>query len=356
MIAENLRFWFVDMHVDALRLDAVHALVDSSPVHLLEELGLVASDLSTHLRRPLTLIAESDQNDPRLVRPREAGGLGVDAQWSDDFHHALHVALTGETDGYYADFAPLSALAKVCERGFFHDGTWSSFRERDHGATLDRETTPGWRLVVCSSNHDQVGNRARGDRPAEQLDDDQLACAALVTLTAPFTPMLFMGEEWAASTPFPFFSGHPEEDLARSVTQGRLAEFSRMAWDEGVVPDPQDPKTFASAKLDWAERETGRHQVVLDAYRSLIALRRQYTELSNPVMTRTVCEVDEESRWFLMRRGGLAVAVNFGDAEARVELGGRHQLRWATPSGATLAGSSVVLPPHAGALLLPLEP
>lgn len=356
LIAENLRFWFVDMHVDALRLDAVHALVDTSEVHLLEELALVASDLSTHLRRPLTLIAESDQNDPRIVSPREAGGYGVDAQWSDDFHHALHVALTGETDGYYADFAPLSALAKVCESGFFHDGTWSSFRGREHGAPLDRATTPGWRLVVSSSNHDQVGNRARGDRPCAQLDDDQVACAALVMLTAPFTPMVFMGEEWAASTPFPFFSGHPEADLARSVTQGRLAEFSRMGWDEGVVPDPQDPQTFLMAKLDWSEVGTGRHQVVLDAYRTLVALRRQYAELSNPVLTRTTCEVDEDARWFLMRRAGLAVAVNFGEQEATVELGGRHQLRWATPSGARLVGSSVVLPAHAGALLVPLEP
>jgi malto-oligosyltrehalose synthase/malto-oligosyltrehalose trehalohydrolase len=355
MIAENLRHWFVDLHVDGLRLDAVHALVDESPVHLLEELGLVASDLSAHLRRPLTLIAESDQNDPRLVSPREAGGYGVDAQWSDDFHHALHVALTGELDGYYADFAPLAALAKVCEHGFFHDGTFSSFRGRDHGARLP-DATPGWRLVVCATDHDQVGNRARGDRPAQTLDDDQLACAALVTFTAPFTPMLLMGEEWAASTPFPFFSGHPEADLGASVTEGRLAEFARMGWDAETVPDPQDPATFASARLDWAELERGRHAVVLRSYRELIALRRQYAELSNPVLSRTRCVVDEESRWFLMRRGGLAVVVNFGDGEATVDLGGRHQLRWATPSGARLLGSSVVLPPHAGALLLPLEP
>ena len=355
LIGENLRHWFVDMHVDALRLDAVHALVDESPVHILEELGLIASDLSAHLRRPLTLIAESDQNDPRLVSPREAGGYGVDAQWSDDFHHALHVALTGETEGYYADFAPLSALAKVCERGFFHDGTHSSFRGRDHGAPLP-ETTPGWRLLVCASNHDQVGNRARGDRPAEKLDDDQLTCAALLTLTSPFTPMLFMGEEWAASTPFPFFSGHPEPDLGTAVTQGRLEEFSRMGWDPETVPDPLDVATFTSARLDWSELDEGRHKVVLDAYRELISLRRTYAELTNPVLTRTSCQVDEEARWFLMRRAGLAVAVNFGEEDALVELGGRHQLRWASPSGARLVGSSVVLPPHAGALLLPLEP
>ena len=193
-----------------------------------------------------------DQNDPVLVAPREAGGFGIDAQWSDDFHHALHVALTGETDGYYADFAPLGALAKVCERGFFHDGTWSSFRGRDHGRRLDRELFGGWRLVVCSANHDQVGNRARGDRLAERLDADQLACAALVTLTTPFTPMVFQGEEWGTLTPFPFFASHPEADLAESVSAGRLAEFARMAWDTDVVPDPQDPATFASAKLRWA--------------------------------------------------------------------------------------------------------
>lgn len=355
-LCDNVRHWFVDMHVDALRLDAVHAIVDRSPTHILEELALVASDLSAHLRRPLTLIAESDENDPLLTRPREAGGRGIDAQWSDDFHHALHVALTGETEGYYADFAPLAALAKVCESGFFHDGSWSSFRGREHGGALDRATVPGWRLVVCASNHDQVGNRAAGDRPAAHLDDDQLACAALVTLTAPFTPMLFMGEEWAAGTPFPFFSGHPEPDLAASITRGRLAEFARMNWDPTTVPDPMDPATFVSARLDWGERDRGRHRVVLQAYRELIALRRQYAELSNPSLATTSCRVDEDARWFLMRRGGPAVVVNFGDAEATVDLGGRHQLRWATPSGARLLGTSVVLPPHAGALLLPLEP
>jgi malto-oligosyltrehalose trehalohydrolase len=356
LICENLRHWFVDLHVDALRLDAVHALVDSSRPHLLADLAQVAADLSAHLRRPLTLIAESDLNDPRLIAPTEADGYGIDAQWSDDFHHALHVALTGETQGYYADFAPLSALAKVCEGGFFHDGTYSSFRERPHGRPLDTDKVPGWRLVVYSSDHDQVGNRARGDRPAEVLDVDQLACAALVVLTTPFTPMLFQGEEWAGSTPFPFFASHPEPDLGAAVTDGRLAEFARLDWDTDEVPDPQDPETFASAKLNWAELGDGRHQVLLDTYRQLITLRRQYAELTNPVLARTTCEVDEEARWFLMRRGGLAVVVNFGEREAIVELGGRHQLRWATPSGAQVTGTTVVLPPHAGALLLPLKP
>ncbi len=355
LIFENLRHWFVDMHVDALRLDAVHALVDRSRPHLLAELAQVTADLSAHLHRPLNLIAESDQNDPLLVTPAEAGGYGIDAQWNDDFHHALHVALTGETGGYYADFAPLAALAKVCERGFFHDGSYSSFRGRPHGSPLDVDKVPGWRLIAYGANHDQVGNRARGDRPAEQLDIDQLACAALVTFTAPFTPMVFQGEEWAATAPFPFFAAHPEPDLGAAVTAGRLDEFARMEWNHEEVPDPQDPATFASAKLDWSELEDGRHRVLLDAYTELIRLRRQYAELTNPVLARTTCVVDEVARTFLMRRGGLAVVVNFGEAEAVVELGGRHQLRWASPAGARIEGTSVVLPRHAGAFLLPLK-
>ncbi len=354
LILDNVRMWFEELHVDGLRLDAVHALQDSSDVHLLEEMAVLTARLSAHLRRPLTLIAESDLNDTHLVTPREAGGYGLDAQWSDDFHHAVHVALTGETEGYYADFEPLSALAKVCEKGFFHDGTWSSFREREHGKPVDTARMPGWRLVVCNQNHDQVGNRARGDRLAEQLDDDQLACAALLTLAGPFTPMLFQGEEWAATAPFAFFTSHPEEELGRAVTEGRTREFAQMGWDLGAVPDPQDPATFQRSKLDWSEAEEGRHAVLLDVYRGLARLRRELPELTDPSMTSTRCEVDEEARWFLMRRGNVAVVVNAGDVEASVDLGGPHAVRWATPSGATVSGSTVTLPPHAGALLLPL--
>lgn len=355
LISDNIRFWFVEAHVDALRLDAVHALVDDSPTHLLEELAMVTADLTAHLRRPLGLIAESDENDPRIITSRQAGGYGVDAVWSDSFHHALHVALTGETDGYYVDYVGLASLAKACERGFVHDGTWSSYRGRVHGSPLDTGRMPAWRLVVCSSNHDQVGNRARGDRPEEKLDDDQLACAALLTLTCGYTPMLFMGQEWAASTPFPFFSDHQDPELARSVTEGRLREFERLGWEPDHVPDPQQPATFESARLRWDERDGGRHQVLFEVYRHLIALRRQYSELTNPVMARTRCEFDDQAGWFLMRRGGLAIVVNFADRENRVELGGPHLLRWTGPSGAVAEGSVVVLPPHGGALLLPLE-
>ncbi|MBC2933062.1 malto-oligosyltrehalose trehalohydrolase [Nocardioides sp. zg-1228] len=349
-ILDNVRMWFEDYHVDALRLDAVHALSDTSEVHLLEEMAIETAAWSAHVRRPLTLIAESDLNDTLLVRPREAGGYGLDAQWSDDFHHAVHVALSGETTGYYADFAPLEALAKVCERGFFHDGTFSSFRERDHGAPVDTAHMPTWRLVVANQNHDQVGNRARGDRLAEHLDDDQLACAALLTLAGPFTPMLFMGEEWAASTPFAFFTSHPEPELGTATAEGRIAEFERMGWDRDEVLDPQDVATFHGSRLDWDERTEGRHAVLLDCYQRLGRLRRDLPQLTDPSFGSVSCMV--EGLVFTMARGDLLVVVNTGDEPARVEVGERDVL-FETPAGVDLGDGTLSVPGHAGALLGP---
>lgn len=350
-ILDNVRMWFEDFHVDALRLDAVHALQDTSQVHLLEEMAIETAALSAHLRRPLTLIAESDLNDTLLVRPREAGGYGLDAQWSDDFHHAVHVALSGETTGYYADFEPLEALAKVCEKGFFHDGTFSSFRERDHGAPVDTEHMPTWRLVVANQNHDQVGNRARGDRLTEHLDGDQLACAALLTLAGPFTPMLFMGEEWAASTPFAFFTSHPEPELGKATADGRIDEFERMGWDPDEVLDPQDPETFRRSRLDWDELAEGRHAVVLACYRQLGRLRRELPQLTDPAFGSVSCSV--EGRVFTMRRGDLLVVVNAGDEAATTEVGQREVL-FETPAGVVVRDGVLSVPAHAGTLLGPV--
>ncbi|HEX4472230.1 MAG TPA: malto-oligosyltrehalose trehalohydrolase [Nocardioides sp.] len=348
-ILDNLRMWFADYHVDALRLDAVHALSDASPVHIQEEMASETAALSAHLGRPLTLIAESDLNDTKLVTPREAGGFGLDAQWSDDFHHALHVALTGETSGYYADFAPLSALAKVCERGFFHDGTWSSFRGRDHGVPVDTARMPTWRLVVCSQNHDQIGNRARGDRLTEHLDDDQLACAALLTLCGQYSPMLFMGEEWAASTPFQFFTSHPEPDLGRITAEGRIQEFERMGWDPAEVPDPQDPATFERSKLDWSELSRGRHAVLLDVYRRLATLRRTVPALTDPSFVGLVATADEDTRLFRLRRADLLLAINFGTEP--VSLPETGEVLFTTPTPATAESDGLHLPAHTGVLL-----
>lgn len=336
-ILDNALMWLRDYHVDGLRLDAVHALVDERATHLLEELAAEVDVLSAAVGRPLTLIAESDLNNPRLITERAANGYGLTAQWSDDFHHAVHVALTGETTGYYADFDSLGALAKVLPRGFFHDGTFSSFRGRTHGRKLDLERMPASRLVTFAQDHDQIGNRAIGDRLSATLDEGQLAIAAVLTLTSPFTPMLFMGEEWGASTPWQFFTSHPEPELGKATAEGRIAEFERMGWDPAVVPDPQNPATFANSKLQWGELDEAAHARLLEVYRQLIELRRTQPALTDPRFDQVSAEFDDDARWLLYRRGPLTVAVNFGEAEVALPVTGTELFSTA-PAAATAAG------------------
>jgi maltooligosyltrehalose trehalohydrolase len=321
-IVDNAALWLGDYHVDGLRLDAVHALVDSRAEPILQELARHVSSLSATVGRPLILIAESDLNDPTLITSREAGGDGLDAQWSDDFHHALHVTLTGETTGYYQDFAGLTALAKTLTSGFFHNGTLSSFRGRHHGRPIDLITMPTSRLVVFNQDHDQIGNRAAGDRLASVLDDGQLAIAATLTLLGPYTPMLFMGEEWAASTPWQFFTSHPEADLGEATARGRIVEFERMGWDESAVPNPQDPQTFRRSILDWAELDNGRHARLLAFYRQLARLRRQRSDLTDPRFSTIHVELDDEAGWLALYRANTAVAVNFADTAQLLPISG----------------------------------
>ena len=348
-IIDNALMWLRDYHVDGLRLDAVDALVDSSPKHLLQQLAEETDALSAFLGRPLTLIAESDLNDPTLITPREAGGYGLHAQWSDDFHHAVQVALTGETTGYYADFEHLESLAKVATRGFYHDGTYSSFRGRNHGHPIDTEQMPTWRLVVANQNHDQIGNRAAGDRLTARLDYGQLAIAAVLTLASPFTPMLFMGEEWGASTPWQFFTAHPEPELGKVTAEGRIKEFERMGWDPSIVPDPQAPSTFANSKLDWAEPAVGEHARLLDLYRALIRLRHERSDLTDPRFARTTCEFDENAHWFALRRGSTTLVVNFAADEQTLPYAGSLLL---TTDDAVRTGSTgITLPGHSAAIL-----
>ncbi len=234
-ILENVAMWFTDFGVDALRLDAVHALRDTRATHLLEEMATTADGLASTLGRPCVLIAESDLNDPRLVTPREAGGLGLDAQWCDDIHHALHSTLTGETQGYYVDFGELETLARVLREAYVHAGTWSTFRGRSHGRPVDLARTPGHRFLAYLQDHDQVGNRAAGDRLSASLSPGLLACGAALVFCSPFTPMVFMGEEWGASTPWAFFVGFDDPGLAgggahrapRRVRRARLGRRRR---------------------------------------------------------------------------------------------------------------------------------
>jgi maltooligosyltrehalose trehalohydrolase len=331
-VLDNVRQWFRDFHVDALRLDAVHELHDDRAVHLLEEMSREVDELAVREGRRMWLIAESDRNDPRTVTPRgrgdAVGGLGIHAQWADDVHHALHVVLTGETQGYYADFADPGALAKVLRSPFFHDGTWSSFRRRRHGRPVDAASVPGWRFVASLQTHDQVGNRATGDRISASLSPGLLACGAALLLTSPWTPMLFMGEEWGARTPWQYFTDHTDPDLGDAVRQGRRAEFAEHGWDRDDVPDPQDPATFERSKLDWSELSREDHARLFRWYRDLIRLRRERRDLSDPHLDQVRVEHDPERGLLGIQRGQHQVLVNLSGKPAAAEAYGKVVLSW----------------------------
>jgi maltooligosyltrehalose trehalohydrolase len=329
-IVDNAMSWLRDFHVDGLRLDAVHALVDTRATHVLEELALEVEVLAAHVGRPLFLVAESDLNDPRLVRPREAGGYGLDAQWADDVHHALHALLTGERQGYYCDFGSLETLGEALQRVYVHAGTHSTFRGRHHGRPFDPSVTAGWRFVTYLQNHDQVGNRATGDRATATLSPGLAKIGAALLLCSPYTPMLFMGEEWGASTPWMFFTSFPDAGLASAVREGRRAEFAEHGWSADDVPDPQDPVTFERSRLDWAELDKESHRDLLEWHRQLIRLRRSRTELTDGRLDRVSCHVDEEARALVLRRGSLAVACNLAPERRAVVLDG-------SPTGVLLA-------------------
>ncbi len=327
-VIDNALMWLRDFHVDGLRLDAVHALLDQRATHLLEELATEVDALAAHLRRPLSLIAESDLNDPKLVTPRAAGGYGLAAQWDDDIHHCLHAALTGERQGYYVDFGALPDLARTLRRVFFHDGRWSSFRGRTHGRPVDTTNLPAWKFLAYLQNHDQVGNRATGDRLSAKLSTGLLACGAALVLCSPYTPMIFMGEEWGAQTPWQFFSYVPDAQLREDIRRGRFAEFAQHGWDEhggevaAEVPDPNAEETFSRSRLDWGEPRTEPHASLLATYQALIALRRARPELSDPRLDALTVDVDEAERCVVLHRGGLRVVVNLAGSAVTVSLDG----------------------------------
>lgn len=339
--------WMRDFHADGLRLDAVHALVDTTAIHILEELSAETDALAAELGRPLSLIAESDMNDPRLITPRDQGGLGMTAQWDDDIHHAIHAAVSGETQGYYGDWGTVEALAQTLKGGYFHAGTYSSFRQRRHGRPLDTTTIPATRLLAYTLTHDQVGNRAVGDRPSQNLDTGQLAVKAALALGSPYTAMLFMGEEWGSSSPFQFFSSHPEPELARATAEGRKKEFADHGWDADEIPDPQDPQTFLRSKLNWDEVDEGDHGRLHQLYRDLIALRHDEPELADPWLDHLQVDYDEARRWIVLHRGSLSIACNLGTEAVTVPVTGDVVLAWGAPAaegdGTRLDGHSFAI-------------
>lgn len=321
-VLDSVRQWLLEVGVDGLRLDAVHELHDTSEQHLLAEMSDLVADLAAEAGRPLALIAESDRNDPRTVTPTAEGGLGMTMQWADDIHHAVHAWATGERQGYYGDFGDAAVVRKTLERVFLHDGTFSTFRDRVWGAPVDRSSKlyDGSSFVASLQNHDQVGNRAAGDRIQETVSPGQQAAAISLILLGAATPMLFQGEEWACSAPFAFFTDHNEE-LGPLVTAGRREEFAAMGWQEEAIPDPQAVSTFRGSILDWSEREQGPHARMLAWYRRLISLRRAEPDLHDGRLDRVHVEVLSEETVLLVR-GSIAVLAHRGagrvDAAAAV--------------------------------------
>ncbi|MGQ4536720.1 malto-oligosyltrehalose trehalohydrolase [Dermabacteraceae bacterium P13264] len=304
-IRDNARQWLETFRLDGLRLDAVHELRDDSQRHILCDLAADAAQVS----HPVTLFAESDQNQPITVTPLESGGMGMQAQWADDIHHALHVFFSGETSGYYADFAAAEALEKTLTRVFLHDGGFSSFRNQNWGAPVDPSSPyyDGHAFVASLQNHDQVGNRAAGDRIHHTISPLAQRAAAALYLLSPFTPMLFMGEEWACSSPFAFFTDH-DAQLGPLVSAGRREEFARMGWGD-EVPDPQSVQTALDSRLDWDELTAPKHADMFAWYRELISLRHRYGCFASGDLSQTSLQMLTE-RALVYRRGECTVVVN----------------------------------------------
>ncbi len=342
---DNARMWLRDYHIDGLRLDAVHAIIDNGARHFLEALHESICQLELEIGRHLVVTAESDLNDPRMVRPTELGGYGLNAQWSDDFHHALHVLLTGEQSGYYVDFVPWDDLERALTQVFVYNGRYSSLRGRRHGRPVGK--TPAYRFLGYIQNHDQVGNRAQGERIGQLVGPDLAKVAAALVLTAPFVPMLFMGEEWDASTPFQYFTDH-EKGLGKMVSEGRRNEFVGFGWKPEEVPDPQEYQTFMNSKLNWDERGFSPHAEVLDWYRRLIELRRCSPTLTDGRMEDVGVQFDRVAGWLVMNRGPFVIACNLAEREEEVPL--RHSTAakavLASRTGAQLTERGAQLPPQ----------
>ena len=329
-IVENALMWLADYHIDGLRLDAVHGIIDTSSVHLLAQLSAAVDDLSEGTGRQLQLIAESDRQDPQTVRPRAVGGLGLDAQWLDDLHHGLHVALTGESDGYYVDYQGLREVASVYARGMAYDGRWSTHRQRTVGQTVPPDVSSR-RFVTCIQNHDQVGNRAEGERLSTLVTPGRLRVGIALLCLSPTTPMLFMGDEFGATTPFLFFTDHSEPELDRAVREGRRSEFASFTAFGGHVPDPQDPATMDASCLDWSEADSDEGTARWRLWRDLLAMRRSEPALTSGDRSRThVQRVNEDS--LIVRRLGppdLLIVANLATDEVVTPTQIRS-LRWSS--------------------------
>ena len=349
---DNALMWLRDFHCDGLRFDAVHAFLDLSAVHFLEQISIEVERLSSTIGREFMLIAESDLNDPRVVRPREAGGYGMDAQWSDDFHHALFTVLhpPGEGDAsYYQDFGSIADLHKALKHSYVYDGQYSRHRKRRHGRPV--EGLSAHHFVHFDQNHDQVGNRGFGERIEHLIGFDAAKVSIGILLTAPYVPMLFMGEEWAASAPFLYFADHEDEDMRRSVAEGRKREFA-TAGSDADVPNPEDQQTFEKSKLCWQEQSTGKHADMLAWVKSLIRLRRRSVSFNDGDMHHLRVTTDDARRTLIMERDEARVLVNLGTAPCAFPLLEGETFEMSSRGNLAVEGDAVSLPPMTLAILM----
>ena len=344
----NALQWIDEFHIDALRVDAVHAIADQSAEPFLQDLTTAVRTRGKELGRRVYTIAESNLNDPRMITPGEQYGFGFDSQWSDDFHHSLHTILTGEQDGYYQGFGRVGDLAQVMTTGYLYTGQHSPYHGRKHGA--HPRTSDGRKFVVSAQNHDQVGNRMQGERLSTLVPWDQLKLIAAAVILSPFIPMLFMGEEYGEKAPFQYFTSHSDSELIEAVRRGRIEEFDDFAW-EGEPPDPHDEATFERSKLRWESLQREEHRMIRSLYRELLRIRRETPALRTLDLSRVETHVDESRRILLVRRDTVLLAFHFGEKAATVDIP-FAQAKWKAliDTGAKIEGSRITLPPSAFAL------
>ena len=353
---DNALMWMRDFHFDGLRLDAVHEFMDRSALHFMEQLSAEVDVESARLGRRLVLIAESDLNDPRIVTPREARGYGMDAQWSDDFHHALFTILHCDEGGkgYYDDFGSIDKLVKSLKDIFVYDGVYSKYRKRRHGRPV--VGLSAHHFIGFIQNHDQIGNRATGDRLEHIIGLDKAKVAAGIVLTSPFIPMIFQGEEFAASTPFQYFADHEDEEMAKLVSAGRKKEFAAFGWDAGAIPDPEAPETFTRSKLNWDEVHEGRHAEMLEWFTKLIHIRRASPSLNDGDTAHTEIHFEPDEKWLVMERGQVKVLTNLGSKDAQFDVASDYYLLAQSKNEIAVKDAKVTLPPNSLAILCSEQP
>jgi maltooligosyltrehalose trehalohydrolase len=342
----NALQWIDEFHIDGLRVDAVHAIVDHSAQPFLQDLTNAVRERGEKLGRPVYTIAESDLNDPRVITPSEHLGLGFDSQWNDDYHHSLHTLLTAERAGYYVGYGKASDLARVMKNGYLYTGQHSVYRGRRYGEKPS--TTDGSKFVVCAQNHDQVGNRMLGERLSAIVSSEKLRLAAAAIVLSPFVPMIFMGEEYGEKSPFQYFTSHSDKDLIDRVRNGRKEEFDDFGW-EGEPPDPHDEETFRRSKLNWKLLEHDEHASLWHLYQELLRIRRETPALRRLDLATLEVEADDEKCVVVVRRDDVVIAFNFSDKAQTVKSSGAY--RFLIESGASAARDEVMLLANGFALM-----